>query len=154
MRAMATALALMLAAAPAHAQDAAAPEIPEPDMSEPDMSAIDACAAATFGTGDCTVEAAQEALFNLYPGYVRDFHDAGMESFAMLTVLSIIGDGLTNRLDNGDCIFNDEIAGDAKSIWAEYVALPDGAPPRIAERVTTLDRFVQNAAAYILEGTC
>jgi hypothetical protein len=139
MRAMAAVIAMSAAAAPALSQD---------------MSAIDACATAAFGTGGCSAEAAREALYNLYPGYVAPFHDAGMESFAMLTVLSILGDGIANRLDGGDCVFNEELAGEATGIWTDYVRLPEGAAPDLATRVGVLDRFVTNATAYILEGTC
>jgi len=113
-----------------------------------------ASASADIGTTSCPLDAVTQALDTLSPGYVRQFHDAGMESFAILTTLVEYRELLASIAAGGDCIVVDEGLNYIAEVLDFY--LPEAAmvPASVSEEYAVLTGFFDNAFRYSEKAVC
>ena len=107
-----------------------------------------------IGTETCSPETAMAILDNLEPAWAFHFNGAGVDGFAVITVLATIKKGIENRIADGACIVNDETAFVADETWAmfaqPYAELSEG----VAIDYSVLSDFVGKGVRYISEGAC
>lgn len=107
-----------------------------------------ACAEFDIGTPECPVETVREALSFASPRFVKPYHDAGLESFAILTMIGAFGTIFDTIASGEDChrVFEElYFLGETVSFY-----LPDvnDLPEPVADEYRILHKFFGKAFRF------
>ncbi|MEE9455070.1 MAG: hypothetical protein V3V13_11915 [Paracoccaceae bacterium] len=107
-----------------------------------------------IGTPACPLEAVVGALDMLSPGYVRPYHDAGLESYAIITILWQFKIAFGTIVRGEDCIAVDEALYTIVESLSFYLPDIENLPDTVAEDYLRLDEFFANAFQYLENRGC
>ncbi len=108
----------------------------------------------SIDTPACPLEAVVEALNILSPGYVRSYHDAGLEAYAIMSVLGQIYTALGTVFYGEDCIAVDESLHIIFESISFYLPDIENLPDTVADDYLRLDGFFTNAFQYLENKGC
>lgn len=115
---------------------------------------LDRCGQDGLGLPQCPTDELAEALDKLSAGDFRTFRNAGMESFAMLTVMRQLASAV--RWQDGDdtnCR-PQELVYAAGEIWFEWVRLPEGATEDLTAEFQRYENVLNEITAGYEGGEC
>lgn len=115
---------------------------------------IDRCGQDGLGLPHCPVGELAEALDKLSAGDFRSFRNAGMESFAMLTVMRQLGDAVRWRDGDDTNCRPWELVYSAGEIWFEWVRLPKGATEDLTAEFQRYENVLNEITAGYEGGEC
>jgi len=113
-----------------------------------------ACGEAVIGSAECPVEMAQNALDMLSPGFGRPYHDAGLESYAIMATLATYRDVFGVIAADGDCGIVDEGLTLIAESLNSYLPKTDELPAALTDEYLVLEGFFENAFRYAETETC
>ncbi|MEL7105599.1 MAG: hypothetical protein AAGM21_06745 [Pseudomonadota bacterium] len=115
--------------------------------------ALTDCADHALGTEFCSPEAALDMLGGIEPAWGNRFdRDA---PYAIVTVLSMLRDGLSDRIETGACETGEVMAFAADELWAVYIGdMAEGMPISYEMEFSVLRRYTGNVIAYLTNGEC
>lgn len=113
-----------------------------------------ACGEAAIGSAECPLEMTQNALDTLSPGFGQPYHEAGLESYAIMITLTTYRRVFNAISENDDCgIVNDGLYLIAESLNS-YLPKTDELPAALADEYLVLAGFFANAFQYAETETC
>lgn len=113
-----------------------------------------ACGEAAIGSAECPLEMAQNALDMLSPGFGRPYHEAGLESYAIMTTLVTYRNMFAAVATGGDCGTVDEGLYLIAESLNFYLPTTDELPAALADEYLVLAGFFMNAFQYAETETC
>ncbi len=111
-----------------------------------------ACAEFEIGTPECPIETVRQALSIVSPGFVKPYHDAGLESFAILTMIGTLRT-IFDRMHTGvDChLISEDVyfLGETVSFYLPNATnLPSSLPDAVADEYRILNGFFGKAFRF------